>query len=256
MQHEAREHPTVLDLQHQIEDLRRQIAQPRVDMSQRRGVLRRLRPKRTLLAVLMSVAATVAVGGAAYASIPDAGGVIHGCYSASSGTLQLSTSSTSTCHPSQTAISWNQTGPQGPQGLQGIQGPTGLPGTNGTNGTNGAQGATGSGGPQGPAGSNGVSGYQIVTLVTTGLNAGDAASVSCPAGKQALGGGGEITADLNGAAFVSGGAPKLGGVGWEVVVDAGFTLDQIETISDENDIFGSAGAISVQVWAVCATAAA
>lgn len=248
--------PTVLDLQNQIEDLRQQIAHPKVDMRHGRGVLRRLVPRRPLLAVLMSAAATLVIGGAAYASIPAAGGVINGCYSASSGELQLLTSSTDTCRHSQTAISWNQTGPQGPQGLQGIQGPIGLPGTNGTNGTNGAAGATGPIGPQGTAGSNGVSGYQIVTLVTTGLNAGDAASVSCPVGKQALGGGGEITADLNGGAFVSGGAPKLGGVGWEVVVDASFTLDQIETISDENDVFGSAGAISVQVWAICATTGA
>jgi hypothetical protein len=253
VQHEMREHPTVLDLQNQIEDLRRQIAHPGEELHQRRGVLRRLMPQRTLLAAVISVTATLAVSGAAFASIPDAAGVIHGCYSASSGLLQISTSSTDSCHAGLTAIPWSQTGPQGPQGTQGIQGPTGLPGTNGTNG---AAGATGSTGQQGPAGSNGVSGYQIVTLVTTGLNAGDAASVNCPVGKQALGGGGEITADLNGGAFVSGAAPKIGGVGWEVVVDAHFTFDQIETISDDNDVFGSANAISVQVWAICATTAA
>lgn len=256
MQHEMREHPTVLDLQNQIEDLRRQIAHPGEELHQRRGVLRRLMPQRTLLAAVISVAATLAVSGAAFASIPDAAGVIHGCYSASSGLLQISTSSTDSCHAGLTAIPWSQTGPQGLQGVQGIQGATGLPGTNGTNGATGATGSTGSTGPQGAAGSNGVSGYEILTLVTDGLNAGDAASVSCPVGTQALGGGGEITADVNGGAFVSGDAPKIGGVGWEVEIGAHLTDDQILSVANGNDLTTKSNSISVQVWAVCATAAA
>jgi hypothetical protein len=250
MQPEVHGQPTISDLQLQIEDLRRQIAHPRDGSSRQRGVLRRLMPQRTLLAVAVSVAATIAVSGAAFASIPDAGGVIHGCYSVSSGLLQISTSSSDSCHTGLTAIAWSQTGPQGLQGAQGIQGATGLPGTNGTNG------ATGSTGLQGLAGTNGVSGYEIVTLVATGLNANDAASVSCPVGKHALGGGGEITADLNGGAFVSGDAPKIGGVGWEVEIGAHLTDDQIFSIVNGNDLTTTGNSISVQVWAVCATAAA
>jgi hypothetical protein len=253
MQHEDGLQPTVSDLQQQIEELRRQLSPPPADSSRHTGALRRLVPRRPLLAVVLSVAATVAVGGAAYASIPDAGGVIHGCYTASSGNLQLATSATAGCHPGQSAISWNQTGPQGPQGSQGIQGPPGLPGTDGTNGAVGAAGSTGQ---QGSPGLNGVSGYQTVTLVTDGLNAGDAASVSCPVGTQAFGGGGEITADVNGGAYVAGGAPKIGGVGWEVEIGAHFTDDQILSVANGNDISTTSNSISVQVWAICATTSA
>jgi hypothetical protein len=53
-------------------------------------------------AVLVTVAA---------ASIPDASGVIHACYTRSSGTLRVS--DTGTCTTKETAISWNNVGPAG-----------------------------------------------------------------------------------------------------------------------------------------------
>src|SRR5207247_3930210 len=88
---------------------------------------------------LLCVAILVLVGGAAYASVPDGGGVIHGCYSKTSGSLRLiDTATTTTCSSTENSVNWNQTGPPGPAGPQGPQGP---------------QGATGTTGPTGPRGS-------------------------------------------------------------------------------------------------------
>ena len=72
-------------------------------------------------------------GGAAYAasaSIPDSAGVIHGCYKPTSngGVSPLGVVDTAlpggTCPKGQTALSWNQTGPQGPAGAAGPAGPS------------------------------------------------------------------------------------------------------------------------------------
>lgn len=250
MQQEDHGQPTIEDLQAHIEDLRRQIATPGALVRSRRGLVRRMIGGRPVIAAIVCVAAVLTLSGAAYASIPDAGGVIHGCYLPSSGNLSLATSVPATCRTGFTAISWNQTGPQGLQGVQGI------PGTNGTNGVDGATGPAGldgAQGPTGPAGPAGVTGYQVVTAETTGLNPGDTATVSCPAGKHALGGGGVITSDPYGGGSVAGGGPTFGGVGWEVQTGIAYTFDEIETISDGDVPFGAGSGLSVEVSVACAT---
>lgn len=79
-------------------------------------------------------------------------------------------------------------GPQGLQGLQGIQGPQGPQGPPGTPGAPGAPGAPGE---------PGISGYQVASnstsrLVTAKKEELMRVSVSCPAGKVLLGGGGSM----------------------------------------------------------------
>jgi hypothetical protein len=81
----------------------------------------------------VAVAAAIAVAGVGYgvahADIPDSG-VIHGCYNARTGYLRvIDTSAKQACYQSETALSWNQTGPPGPAGPQGPPGPPGPPGT-------------------------------------------------------------------------------------------------------------------------------
>jgi hypothetical protein len=92
------------------------------------------------------LAASVALVGAAavaLGAIPDSGGVIHGCYKASDGSLRVIDSGTDDrCKGSEQALNWNQVGPRGPAGPQGPAG------------QDGAQGATG---PQGPQGEPGLS---------------------------------------------------------------------------------------------------
>lgn len=81
---------------------------------------------RPMLVALATAGALLVAGGIAYATIPDSGGVIHGCYKTIQGTLRvIDTGQGQTCSSSETALNWSQTGPQGQQGPQGPQGPTG-----------------------------------------------------------------------------------------------------------------------------------
>src|SRR5215467_8728868 len=81
--------------------------------------------------LLAGAAAALAVvtGSAAYAAVPDGGGIIHACYRSSNpnqGALHvIDTAKGQSCGQSELALDWNQKGPQGPQGPQGPMGPTG-----------------------------------------------------------------------------------------------------------------------------------
>ena len=115
------------------------------------------RIKNKLVVAVLTAGIAAVAAGVAYATIPDASGVIHSCYNASanpSGAVRvIDTATGATCSKNEKPLNFNQTGPQGPQGVQGIQGPKGDPGTNGTNGAPGTNGATG---PAGPAGTSDV----------------------------------------------------------------------------------------------------
>jgi hypothetical protein len=93
----------------------------------------RRRFPRVVLAIT-AVAVVAIAGGVTYAvaDIGD-GGVINGCYKSQNGQLRLIDPATDSCHPSETAISWSQTGPQGPKGDKGDTGPPGPPGAPATN---------------------------------------------------------------------------------------------------------------------------
>ena len=106
----------------------------------------------------------------------------------------------------------------GPTGPAGATGPTGLPGPAG------ATGATGAIGPAGPAGPSGVSGYVVANNESYEESSGQcgritehvqiAAWILCPAGKVAVGGGGQC---------------QIGG---------GFTLDSYPTITTTGKAIG------------------
>jgi hypothetical protein len=104
------------------------------------------------------LAALAVAGGAAYATIPDDGGVIHGCYHGQTGVLRVIDNAAGNCLPTESAISWSQTGPQGPAGPQGPEGQTGPQGTTGPAGPEGPEGPQGLQGPIGPAGPPGAVG--------------------------------------------------------------------------------------------------
>jgi hypothetical protein len=82
------------------------------------GVLKRHWWNATLIAGLTITAVTIAL-----AAIADASGVIHACYT-SKGTVRV-VNSAADCKNNETALPWNQTGPQG------IPGPQGQPGVSG-----------------------------------------------------------------------------------------------------------------------------
>jgi hypothetical protein len=74
-----------------------------------RGMLR-YRPSPATAIALAALA--VALGGVAYATIPDSNGTIHGCYQKNGGSLRVVESS-SDCRSSEQALDWNQQGPPG-----------------------------------------------------------------------------------------------------------------------------------------------
>jgi hypothetical protein len=87
--------------------------------------------KRFITAAAVALGAVLLSGSTALASIPDSGGVIHGCYKPQSdghssplGVIDTALSN-GHCPSGQTQLTWNQTGPQGPAGPQGPQGPPG-----------------------------------------------------------------------------------------------------------------------------------
>jgi hypothetical protein len=193
-------------------------------------IARRWTMKKTLLgAAAGALAATAIAGGVAWATIPGADGVIHGCYQKEEGILRVVDDADPTCRPSEVAISWSQTGPQGVPGPQGPAGPTG---------PQGPQGEKGEKGEKGDDGANGVSGWERKTssiLVPNGSNNLFLADASCSSGKRPLGGGYQLKDEGGGA---SGELEReasdevLASVpldnGWRVVVqqdeDEGFTL--------------------------------
>jgi hypothetical protein len=65
--------------------------------------------------------ALAVVGGVALAAIPDGQGNIHGCYGKPNGQLRV-VESASDCKNNESALQWNQAGPQGPPGAAGISG--------------------------------------------------------------------------------------------------------------------------------------
>lgn len=115
---------------------------------------------RSRLTVGVLTAAGVLIASIALAGIPDADGVIHGCYNAVTGQLRI-VESPSLCRSSERAISWNQQGQPGAPGSQGepgAAGPTGPEGPMGPPGPAGPQGETGPAGPAGPEGPMGPAG--------------------------------------------------------------------------------------------------
>lgn len=112
---------------------------------------------RKLIAAGSGLALALGAGSVAYAAIPGSDGVIHGCYDNSTGQVRLTDPARGkpkSCSNSETAISWNQTGPQGPAGPAGPQGATGPQGAPGPKGDQGETGDTGATGPAGPAGTS------------------------------------------------------------------------------------------------------
>src|SRR5712692_1239565 len=135
---------------------------------------------------IIGVAVGLAIaGGVAYATIPDSGGVIHGCFRNEVGMLRvIDPSARQLCGPNATPFHGSQTGPTGPAGVTG------------------------------PAGG---SGYEVdivdATGATFGKKAGDAmtAAFTCPTGKKLLSGG----HGGDWGAFVSE-APSTDGTTWTV----------------------------------------
>lgn len=70
--------------------------------------------RRGRVTALATALLLLAGGGIAYATIPDASGVVHGCYKNGNGALRvIDTGAGAHCTPAETPLDWNQTGPPG-----------------------------------------------------------------------------------------------------------------------------------------------
>ncbi len=119
--------------------------------------------------------------------------MINGCYAKKDGSLRVIDSSAAECKSGESALSWNQVGPQGPKGDTGPQGPKGDRGPQGSQGPKGDQGVSGPPGPQGDQGPRGpvtAPNYQLVYVHGDGTWYGTDKTVTatCPAGKKAVAG--------------------------------------------------------------------
>jgi hypothetical protein len=104
--------------------------------STKQSLLGWVKGHRKLVSVLSVLVVLGGAGSAAvFAAIPDSNGVIHACYT-TSGLLprvRIIDNASQSCNSNETAISWNQQGPQGPAGPQGPTGPQGPAGEDGDN---------------------------------------------------------------------------------------------------------------------------
>ncbi len=140
------------------------------------------------LAVTAVALVVVLCASVAKATIPDASGVIHGCFKTLAGKLRvIDPTAGGTCSFSETSLDWNL---QGPQGSQGPQGPQGLQG------------------PQGPPGSSGYE--QVSAQFTTDQNGHGQGEVVCPNGKRPVMGGFELIVGLRSVKS----EPNLANTGW------------------------------------------
>jgi hypothetical protein len=70
------------------------------------------------VAICTAAASSFAAVRVALATIPDANNVIHACYVAASGQVRLIDSPATSCRPSETALSWGQSGISGYEVVQ------------------------------------------------------------------------------------------------------------------------------------------
>ncbi len=116
-----------------------------------------------LVLALVVGGATFGIATAVQASIPDANGVIHGCYNTSlahgnpTGALRVidTAKANGNCASWEAPLNWNA------KGVTGATGPTGAPGPTGPTGPKGATGSRGPTGPTGPKGPTGAAGVGI-----------------------------------------------------------------------------------------------
>ena len=131
--------------------------------------------------------------------------------------------------------------------------PRGLPGANGTNGAPGTPGAAGPTGPQGPTGTVGAA---TVQFEQAGVDLANGANQNygafCPAGQQAIAGGGRGDATLSEETILTNTRPAISTGDTEPPTDGqSFTGWRITVF---NPIGGAASGIRPEVWVVCVAA--
>ena len=198
-----------------------------------------------LLLVLGITAAALAVVGVVQASIPDASGVIHGCYATKDGSLRvIDTASGGSCDAKkETPLDWNRSG------TTGARGPTGPAGTShGYYSYGGLLAFTVLGGSFAKVGE--LTGLPAGTYVVTARGLVEDLPNSQEAECRLVAGGSDVQDTLVDTFSV--GSPRL-----PFTLSAAVTLTSpgsIETDCDSNDSGGFAAALDVSMTAVAVDA--
>jgi hypothetical protein len=203
---------------------------------------RLIRPRLSYANVMATIAVFVALGGTGYAAVKLPKNSV--------GTAQIKTSGVASSEVKNGALKaidfkagelpTGATGPQGPQGPQGLKGDKGEPGTNGTNGTNGAPGTVGAAT---------TAFFQAPADLGAGANM--SYGVFCPAGKQAIGGGGRGDDTQSEKTTLTNTRPAINSTNTEPpLAGQGFTGWRITVVNSS----GPATGIKPEVWVVCVNA--
>ncbi len=91
-----------------------------------------MRARYLLSAAAGALVAGALAGGVAWGGIPDADGVINGCYQKNQGQLRMIDPATDGCRPSEFPIAWTEQGATGDKGDRGAPGRDGADGHDGT----------------------------------------------------------------------------------------------------------------------------
>lgn len=138
-------------------------------------------------------------------------------------------------------------GAPGPRGADGARGPAGQNGADGTDGTNGTNGTDGTPGTVGAAT---TVFFQATTDLLNSTNGNYGAF--CPAGKQAIAGGGRGDATLSEETILTNTRPAISAGNTEPpLAGQGFTGWRITVV---NPAGGAASGIRPEVWVVCVDA--
>ena len=134
--------------------------------------------RRSRMAVGVVAIFSIAAG-IAYAAIPDAAGVIHGCYRTSTddqkGQLRV-VEDPASCRSNESAIQWNETGVAGPAGPAGADGRDGADGEDGADGSSPTVAQLAAGDANCPAGGAAITDAAGTTAyVCSGANGDDGA---------------------------------------------------------------------------------
>ncbi len=221
---------------------------------------------RVAVVATAAVAVTVMASGAGAgdsetraSGIPSKSGVFTACMVATSGEVRLIRAGRA-CRASEQKVFWNQQGQlgkpgpagrdgkdgkDGADGKDGVDGADGLDGEDGFDGLDGRDGKDGAPGPPGPPGPPGTTGTQLVhgtdqsTAVDAVAGTVFETTASCPAGKNVLGGGGQVSVSVPeqlGRAVLVESYPVDNGT-WKIVAAVTTTL--------------AGSSASVSAWAVC-----
>ena len=211
--------------------------------------MERLRARLSFANVMSVIAVFIALGGTGYAAVKLPKNSV-GSKELKSNAVSSSKVKNGSLTKSDFRASDLPVGPAGAQGAQGPQGLQGLKGDPGTNGTNGANGADGADGAPGTVGAATTVFFQAPADLADGNNMSYGAF--CPAGKQAIAGGGRGDDTLSEQTILTNTRPAISSSNTEPpLAGQGFKGWRITIV---NPTGGAATGIRPEVWVVCVDA--